>query len=297
MPADASSTRHAPTQAEARQWSALAVATTGLAHLEATPPVPCQDAAGTRTTARPVLVVADGAGSSSASDIGARAVVSAMLRLIETLEPQLAWLLDGPQEHSREPLKQFAELLVSHAQGTLIDRAAELSRPVRDLRCTLLLAVLGRERLLWLKVGDGELVLERAIPESPSSSELAEGETPTLVPQLATLGERGKGEFANQTQFVDERLEVGQIQCGSETTEALTGIALMSDGAAEKLVSYDGTQVSGQLSHWLNDLRQERLRQRDLVRCFYSESFCRGTSGDDRSIALATCRLGEHCSV
>src|SRR5690625_3063832 len=162
MPADASSPRHAPTQAEARQWSALAVATTGLAHLEATPPVPCQDAAGTRTTPRPVLVVADGAGSSSASDIGARTVVSAMLRLIETLEPQLAWLLDGPQEHSREPLKQFAELLVSHAQGTLIDRAAELSRPVRDLRCTLLLAVLGRERLLWLKVGDGELVLERA---------------------------------------------------------------------------------------------------------------------------------------
>src|SRR5690554_2657653 len=291
MPVDASSTRHAPTLAEARQWSALAVATTGLAHLEATPPVPCQDATGATTRPRPVLVVADGAGSSSASDVGARTVVSAMLRLIETLEPQLAWLLDGSQEHFQETLKQFAERLVSHAQGTLIDRAAELSRPVRDLRCTLLLAVLGHERLLWLKVGDGELVMERAVPEATSDGELVEGETPTLVPQLATLGERGKGEFANQTQFVDERLDVGQIQYGSETTEALTGIALMSDGAAEKLVSYDGTQISGQLSHWLDDLRQKRLRQRDLVRCFYSESFCRGTSGDDRSIALASRRL------
>src|SRR5690554_2443242 len=120
MPVDASSTRHVPTQAEARQWSALAVATTGLAHLEATPPVPCQDAAGTRTTPRPVLVVADGAGSSLASDIGARAVVSAMLRLIETLEPQLAWLLHGPQEHSREPLKQFAELLVSQDRKSVV---------------------------------------------------------------------------------------------------------------------------------------------------------------------------------
>jgi len=41
----------------------------------------------------------------------------------------------------------------------------------------------------------------------------------------------------------------------------------------------------------LDDLRQERLRQRDLVRCFYSENFCRGTSGDDSSIALASSEL------
>lgn len=297
MPVDASSTRDAPSLTDAKPWRCLAVATAGLAHLEATPPVPCQDAAGATTRPRPILVVADGAGSSSASDMGARAVVSAMLRLADTLEPQLAWLLDSQQAPNQETLKQFAELLVSHAQGTLIDRAAELNRPVRDLRCTLLLAVLGRERLLWLKVGDGELVLERAVSEATSSSELGEGETPTLAPQLATLGERGKGEFANQTQFVDERLEVEQAQYGCAATQSLTGIALMSDGAAEKLVSHDGSQVSGQLSHWLDDLRQHKLRQRDLVRCFYSESFCCGTNGDDRSIALATCRLGEHCSV
>ena len=288
MPVDASSTHHDPTLPDAKSWSCLSVATAGLAHLEATPPVPCQDAAGATTRWRPILVVADGAGSSAASDIGARAVVSAMLRLADTLEPQLAWLLDGSQEHSQETLKQFAELLVSHARGTLIDRAAELCRPVRDLRCTLLLAVLGRERLLWLKVGDGELVLERAVPEATSNSELGEGGTPALAPQLTTLGERGKGEFANQTQFVDERLEIEQAQYGCAATQALTGIALMSDGAAEKLVSFDGSQVSGQLSHWFDDLRQARLRQRDLVRCFYSESFCRGTSGDDRSIALAS---------
>ena len=263
-------------------WSVMATATAGLSHLERTPPLPCQDAAAAASGPRPTLVVADGAGSSPASDSGARTLVSAMLRLADTLEPQLAWLLDGKDEPVAEALQQFAELLIRHARGTLMDRAAALCRPVRDLRCTLLLAVVGRERLLWLKVGDGEIVLERAMSEEGQA-----GEEPLLVPQLSTLGERGKGEFANQTVFVDERLTFDQVQYGCEPVAALTGIALMSDGAAEKLVAHDGGQVAGQLSHWLDDLRRGTLRQRDLVRRFYSESFCRGTSGDDRSIALA----------
>lgn len=274
------------------RWSTLAVATAGLGHVEKTPAMPCQDAADGVATPRPALVLADGAGSSPASDLGARTLVSAMLRLADTLEAQLAWLLDGREAPTADAVAQLAELLVRHAKGTLHDRAGEQCRPVRDLRCTLLLALVGRERVLWLKVGDGELVLERAVPvnaaqETQEASEAQNEEAPELMPNLRTLGERGKGEFANQTLFVDERLAFEQVQYGVETTAALTGIALMSDGAAEKLVAFDGGQVSGQLSHWLDDLRRGKLRQRDLIRRFYSENFCRGTSGDDRSIALA----------
>ncbi len=274
------------------RWSTLAVATAGLGHVEKTPAMPCQDAADGVATPRPALVLADGAGSSPASDLGARTLVSAMLRLADTLEAQLAWLLDGREAPTADAVAQLAELLVRHAKGTLHDRAGEQCRPVRDLRCTLLLALVGCERVLWLKVGDGELVLERAVPvnaaqETQEASEAQNEEAPELMPNLRTLGERGKGEFANQTLFVDERLAFEQVQYGVETTAALTGIALMSDGAAEKLVAYDGEQVSGQLSHWLDDLRRGKLRQRDLIRRFYSENFCRGTSGDDRSIALA----------
>ncbi|MCE8053879.1 hypothetical protein HOP61_21540 [Halomonas daqingensis] len=268
------------------------MATAGLGHVEKTPAMPCQDAADGVATPRPALVLADGAGSSPASDLGARTLVSAMLRLADTLEAQLAWLLDGREAPTADAVAQLAELLVRHAKGTLVDRAAEQCRPVRDLRCTLLLALVGCERVLWLKVGDGELVLERAVPvnaaqETQEASEAQNEEAPELMPNLRTLGERGKGEFANQTLFVDERLAFEQVQYGVETTAALTGIALMSDGAAEKLVAFDGGQVSGQLSHWLDDLRRGKLRQRDLIRRFYSENFCRGTSGDDRSIALA----------
>ncbi|MGQ4878329.1 protein phosphatase 2C domain-containing protein [Billgrantia sp. LNSP4103-1] len=282
MPAEQSRLESASTAT----WSTLAVATAGLAHIENTPPISCQDATDAVAGLRPALVLADGAGSSPASDLGARTLVSAMLRLANTLETQLSWLLDGRDEPGLETLGQFVELLTRHARGCLMDRAAEQCRPVRDLRCTLLLTLVGRERLVWLKVGDGEIVLERAVPgESQEDGEVE------LVPHLSTLGERGRGEFANHTVFVDERLAFEQVQYGSVPVTDLTGIALMSDGAAERLVAHDGAQVAGQLSHWLDDLRQGRLRRRDLVRRFYREDFCRGTSGDDRSIALASRNL------
>jgi hypothetical protein len=267
-------------------WTTLATAVAGLAHLETLPPVPCQDVAGAVGGRRPTLVVADGAGSSPASELGARAMVRAMLRLVDTLEGQVARLLDDTDEPAEPVLRQFALLLVKHAKGVLQDQASEQHRPVRDLRCTLSLVVLGRSRLLWLKVGDGAIVMEQAVPAESPDPEAAE-----RFLQLTTLGEPGKGEFANQTVFVDDCLTPDQVQSGSHDIAAVTGAAVMSDGAAEKLVANDGGRVAGQLSHWLDDLRDGRLRQRHLVRFFYSEAFCRGTAGDDRSIALASREL------
>lgn len=278
VPAD---TVPSDSDAGALPWRGLATAVAGLAHLEAEPPVPCQDAAVATLAPRPLLVVADGAGSAPASERGARAVTGALRRLLDTLESQVAPLLDGPAPPESTADRQLALLLVKHAKGVLEDVAAEQRRAVRDLRCTLLLAVVGRVRLLWLKVGDGAIVVEHAVPAT------TEGGDPALVPELTLLGEPGRGEFANQTTFVDARLAPEQVQSGCLVVEGVTGLALMSDGAAEKLVAHDGSRVAGQLSHWLDDLRRGRLRVRDLVGRFYSDAFCRGTSGDDRGIALA----------
>ncbi|WP_163560657.1 protein phosphatase 2C domain-containing protein [Halomonas sp. NO4] len=271
----------------ALRWRGLSAAVAGLAHLEAEPPLPCQDAALAVVAPRPLLVVADGAGSAAASERGARAVVVALRRLVVTLETQLAPLLDAPEPPDEGADRQLALLLVKHARGVLQDVAAEQHREVRDLRCTLLLALVGQARLLWLKVGDGAIVVEHAVPEAANETEAGN----VLVPALSLLGEAGRGEFANQTTFVDEHLTPAQVQSGCCAMEAVTGLALMSDGAAEKLVAHDGSRVAGQLSHWLDELRDGRLRARELVRRFYSEAFCQGTTGDDRGIALAARNL------
>ncbi len=271
----------AGTGVAAAAWTSLAVAVPGLAHLERHPPLPCQDAAGAFVQPRPALVVADGAGSSPASDLGARAAVIATRRLLATLDGQLSPLLDASPPPAEDELRHVALLLVKHAKGVLEDLAVEHHRPVRDVRCTLLVVVVGQARLLWLKVGDGALVVEEAEERQAPGDE-----APELAPRLLVLGEPGRGEFANQTRFVDEWLELDHVQSGTLSVERLTGLAAMTDGAAEKLVAYDGRQVSGQLSLWLAQLRQGALRQRDLVRRLYDEAFCRGTSGDDRSLAL-----------
>ncbi|MDM9652073.1 PP2C family serine/threonine-protein phosphatase [Pseudomonas wenzhouensis] len=262
-------------------WRAMHEAVVGLSHRNANPPLPCQDAALAATLPRPVVLIADGAGSSAVSEIGAQTAVTALARLLNTLDRQLAGLLDEPADSQdcagpSQQARHFALLLVKHARGVLEDLAAQHRRPLRDFRCTLLLLVVGETHALWLKLGDGALVCERVITQP-------DGEART---ELCTLGETGKGEYANTTQFIDEHLRPEHVQSGLLPLAGVTGLAAMSDGAAEKLIAQDGSRVAAQLQHWLQALRLGQLPRRVLTRSFYSEAFCQGSSGDDCSIAL-----------
>ena len=263
-----------------QQWEALYEAVAGLSHRDARPPLPCQDAAIVAASPRPWVMVADGAGSSAVSEIGSQAVVTGLGRLASTLEKQLSSLLDDPQAITDETARAQGLLFVKHAKGILDDLATQHRRPQKDFRCTLLFAIQGKAHLLWVKIGDGALVVEQLRKDQGQ-----------LHPELRTLGEVGKGEFANQTTFIDDHLQPSDVQVGIEPSHNLTGFAAMSDGAADRLVANDGTQVSSQVSGWLHDLRQGKLKRRTLTRLFYSDAFTRGTTGDDASIALAASGL------
>lgn len=76
------------------------------------------------------------------------------------------------------------------------------------------------------------------------------------------------------------------MQGGLLSMEGVSGVALMSDGAADRLVSQDGSRVSGQVGLWLQDLRRNRHKRRSLTQRFYAEDFTHKTTGDDCSIAL-----------
>nr|WP_233094056.1 protein phosphatase 2C domain-containing protein [Azotobacter chroococcum] len=237
-----------------------------------------QDAALAGSDPRPWLLLADGAGSSAVSELGARGVVSGLNCLLHTLDRQVATLLDAEQTPAPEEGRRLALLLVKHARGLLADLAAEHRRPLKDFRCTLLLAIPGQRHLLWLKIGDGALVIERTQAAAAPGREQPAG--------LETLGRAGKGEFANQTTFVDEQLQPDDVQSGLLSMEGIGGVALMSDGAADRLVSRDGRQVSGQLGQWFQALREGRLKRRGLTQRFYAEDFTDKTGGDDCSITL-----------
>lgn len=266
----------------ANQWHCQFEAIAGTSHRNMASPLPCQDAATGATFPRPFVIVADGAGSSPMSDIGAQTVVMALSRLLGTLEQEVINLLDDENQTESQG-RRFALTLVKHGRGVLMDLAQTQRRAMKDFRCTLLLAIVGKANLLWLKIGDGALVQEKMRSLSNGKAES----------ELQTLGAVGKGDFANETIFIDEALRPEDVQSGLLPADNVCGLAAMSDGAALALVSHDGTKVAPRLATWLNDLRDGKLRKSVLTTSFYDPDFSRRAMGDDCSISLVASTFTE----
>lgn len=258
-----------------RVWKAEYEAVVGLKHRKPIPPQPCQDAAFAGIEPKPMVITADGAGSSITSDIGSQRVVTGVRRLIDTLYFSQFSALDKTDEIAAETYQRWALILVKHAKGILEDLATEYRRPIKDFRCTLLTAIVGNEHTFWFKVGDGALVVERLIEQN--------GE-PGYA--LQHIGEVGKGEHANETTFIDENLSKEAVDFGILDSRNITAIFSMSDGAAFKCVSNDGAKVAGSLSDLARDLREGKLQRTTLTKFFYSEPFLANHDGDDCSMAI-----------
>lgn len=255
----------------------LAEASVGLQHRNMKPfPLPCQDAVSVTLKPRPILVLCDGAGSASVSEVGSTALTLQISRLCKSIEPMLPEYLDTT-EPTDNP-KTLVRIVIRHAMGVLEDLSHSYRRDMRDFRSTLNFALVGTERILWIRVGDGELVQEKISYLSDQPKQ--------LTSELYCLGEHAKGEYANQTQFIDQQLRLDDVQWGLINSQETTGLALMSDGATEKLVANARDKVSGQITDWLENMRQDKLKASDLCKRFYSEDFNRQSTGDDRSVAL-----------
>lgn len=251
-------------------WHLCGEAVIGLAHRRKG--LPCQDAIACRSTPRPILALSDGAGSAAVSELGARAMVAGISRFLMSLEDDLAPWLDDTDATPSDQTGRWAGRLLRHAQGILDDLARSERRNVRDLRGTLLLAVIGMRQAFWWQVGDGAIVVRHA-----------DG--------LHALGTpvSSKGEFANQTCFVDIA-DIGTVQYGVLPTSELIGLALMSDGGAEKLVAHDGSQVAARLGEWFDAVADDRFPPDRIALAFHEPAMWERTNLDDRSVVFAARR-------
>lgn len=252
----------------------FAEAIVGIKHRQPKINLPCQDAVKASIRPRPILILCDGAGSASVSELGSTVLTIQLTRLCQSIEPIISTYLD--ENHQRD-LKILVRIIIRHAIGVLQDLSEQHRRSIRDFRSTLNLVIVGTERILWLKIGDGEIIQESLSQYSSRS---------TINTEYQFLGTQHKGEFANQTQFIDDQLALDDLQWGILDTETTTGLALMSDGTAEKLVSSQRDKVAGQLTQWLQQLRGDQLKVVDIYKRFYSEDFLSRSTGDDRSICL-----------
>lgn len=248
-------------------WQLCGDAVIGLAHRRKG--LPCQDAVALRTTTRPILALSDGAGSAAVSELGAQALVTGITRFLMSLEDDLAPWLDEAETTDPAHARHWAGRLLRHAQGLLDDLARSERRSVRDLRGTLLLAVMGERQAFWWQVGDGAIVVRHA----------------NGLNALGTPANT-KGEFANQTCFVD-MADIGMVQYGVLSTPEVIGLALMSDGGAEKLVAHDGSRVSVRIGEWLDAVAGDRFPPDKIALAFHEPAMWERTTLDDRSVVLA----------
>ncbi|MDR1031449.1 MAG: protein phosphatase 2C domain-containing protein [Treponema sp.] len=247
-------------------WQAIGESVVGMAHRRGDIPVVCQDAYCLSNKQRPVLAVCDGAGSSVMSEVGSFYLSQSIVRLINSLEPVINEMLDA--NINEKFGNKLAQILYTYSIILLQDIAANNKRTVKDFRTTLLLVVAGMKNAFWFKAGDGEIVVEK------------DG-------ALERIGTSVKGEYSNETVFIDEHLKINDVQYGLLNTESVSGIALMSDGASERLVSMDGKNIAERLLKYFDRLRNLNLPREELHKFFTNYDNWKGTTHDDKTIVLA----------
>lgn len=261
-----------PSVTNAREWRGILATTTGRSHLRSQPPVPCQDAAKVILQNYPAILVADGAGSARLSHLGSQSVVEALAKFINSKESIHQEILDQKQIidcNESDEGQKYAYKFIKSAIQALRQLSETEDCSVEDLKCTLLMIVLGKHYLFWLKVGDGFIVVEKE-------------------QKLQLLGSIGKGEFANQTTFISEHLKDEAIYYGLLPINNITGVAAFTDGAGETLVSMDGSRrIAGALTQFFAQTRDGNFNDDGLLEFLKDETVWASPKGfDDRGIAL-----------
>jgi hypothetical protein len=247
-------------------WQAVGESLVGMAHRRGAVPVVCQDAYCLSNTKRLILAVCDGAGSAVMSEIGSFYLSQSIIRLVGSLEVIINEMLDS--DANQKFGNKLAQIIYEYSIKLLQDIAVNNKRDVKDFRTTLLLVVAGIKNAFWLRVGDGEIVVEEN-------------------GYLRRIGTSLKGEYSNETVFIDENLKDKDVQYGLFGIDSVSGLAVMSDGASERLVSTDGTKIADRLTAFFDMLKNSKLPRETLYKFFTNYDDWKGSTHDDKTIVLA----------
>lgn len=181
---------------------AIAVSVAGAGHRRRG--VGCQDAAVVRNLADHVVIaVADGAGSATHSETGARIAVEAAANF---LARDAGIFLAG--DRALEQRLGKAALLAKQA---VEEEARRLTIEPRELASTLILCMASENHIGVLHIGDGAVVAK------------------TIAGELVCISKPTKGEHFNETDFLVGK-DTEQIGCFSELAAKVSDIAVFSDG-------------------------------------------------------------------
>lgn len=218
--------------------------------------MPCQDAVGSQHGIVTAMALADGTGSASHSEIGARIAVDAVLQL---LLQEFDTLASGDAETSRSRVIDE----VTSAQRRHVDERVAFE----DLACTLLFVAVRENTFMAGHLGDGVITYAR------NDSALV-------------LSRPQRGEHANETTFVTSRNARSSLALFRGSLEEISAFGLMSDGSAESLyLRVANTIASGVTSMW-NWLEENSPAAVELALEDNLRNVVRNGTADDCSLAL-----------
>ena len=279
------------------KWKSFAQSITGVQHLKNN--IPCQDSSVVFDDKNfNVLVVSDGCGSSKFSQFSSKELTLGMKRfVVSTYNMLFASLLNNKNltdDVIESNLHELKQSLTKHAIGLVKDMIEnEHNRTMNDFAdfyATLLMAVVGKEKTFWFKVGDGGIVVQRAYKDEDNK----------VVRHNVSLDDKtkSKGNMVNETHYICPTLAQEHIQLGLIDNDNLSGIVLMTDGVSERLISQNNAYVSNRLNNFTNDLNDDKfdfynfLQEKDFLKNYIInendiiEKEIHSHNGDDCSIAM-----------
>lgn len=233
---------------------------------------PCQDACAFEVfhSGHVVIAVADGLGSASKSEIGARVAVDAVVHTIK----------ECVSESVNEEIKldDVAKTAVFSARKTLEKKADELQCKLRDLACTMIVVVMHKDSAAVAHVGDGAVIAKTKeglkLISGPEDSEYANEVSPLT----------GKDwEFSLRVSSV-----VPYVRGVMAFTDGCQRAALRK--SQDGLTPFDG--FCEPLFSYANDVRDVTEAEEDIKGLLLSKKVCEN-SDDDKTLVIATLKKQE----
>lgn len=255
--------------AAAHRWRVLAASLAGSSHQQGG--LPCQDAHGWRELPGGLLAaaVADGAGSAARSDEGAALAVLSALGALAAAAEQGALPASGA-EGAEAAWGLALRLAFAAAQEALVRLAAEEGIPLRDLACTLALAIGDAEQLVAAQIGDGAVLVQGG-----------DGAWQSLLPMQ-------KGEYANEVLLLSAPDCLAAL--APRWAPRPGALVMSTDGLLRLMLRYPGGEPHGPflepLLTFCAQARDAAAARRGLLAFLGSERVCARTD-DDKTLLIA----------
>ncbi len=250
-------------------WQFVAASVAGTSH--AADSVPCQDAVKVESIQANgsdllIVICSDGAGSATHAQKGAEKAVATGMAIVHNYLK-----VTELRNLSRSQIESWYSMI----REALNDEARTLGVEISDLHCTLLIAILSRERSVFAQLGDGAMVIDRG-------------------GKLEVVFWPQSGEFTNTTYFITgedftQHLEIQMID------ELVSHFAAFTDGMERLVLNFSGRcphePFFNQMFDTVRSCSNLTSLTHDLITFLNSQPVNERTD-DDRTLVLAVRTTG-----